>query len=403
MERRRCEVLIAGAGPAGLATALHLLRRRPDLAGRIIALERARHPRTKVCAGGLIPKTLAALDDLGLELSVPAVLVRRGIAVTEAGRVDLPGGDVLCAVIRRDQFDAWLARAAVSAGLEIVEDCRVLEVKAGAGEARVRAERGEFSAPLLVGADGSGSRVREQLFGPARGSIGRALMLDLPADGDAVEFAGAAYRFDFTCVGLGIAGYSWSFPCIIEGRPHLNVGIYDQLPASGQRTNRALLAALAAAFPELEIDPGAHSRYKAFPIRWYDPADRFVTGPVMLVGDAAGVDPLMGEGISFAFEHGKLAAAAVDAHLSGDSQAVAAYDQRLHRGSIARKLRRLRFAARRFYGPHHRWYFRLAGLSRATQRIGIDWYNGVNGLDEIPTLALARNWARAVLTGRGVS
>src|SRR5579875_41158 len=107
---RRCEVLIAGAGPAGLATALYLLRRRPDLAGKIIALERARHPRPKVCAGGLIPKTLAALDELGLDLDVPAAVVRRGIAVTEAGRVDLPGDDVLCKVIRRDQFDASLAR-----------------------------------------------------------------------------------------------------------------------------------------------------------------------------------------------------------------------------------------------------------------------------------------------------
>ena len=48
---RSCRVLIAGAGPAGLATALYLLRRRPELAGEVIALERA-HPRPKVCAGG---------------------------------------------------------------------------------------------------------------------------------------------------------------------------------------------------------------------------------------------------------------------------------------------------------------------------------------------------------------
>src|SRR5450755_2505441 len=69
----KCDVLIAGAGPAGLATALYLLRAHPELAGRVVAIEKARHPRPKTCAGGLIPKTMLALKELGLELEVPAV------------------------------------------------------------------------------------------------------------------------------------------------------------------------------------------------------------------------------------------------------------------------------------------------------------------------------------------
>jgi flavin-dependent dehydrogenase len=404
-ESRRCDVLIAGAGPAGLATALYLLRRRPSLAGRVVALERARHPRVKVCAGGLIPKTMQALAELGLELDVPAARVQNGIAVTEIGRVDYPSQETLCTVIRRHQFDAWLARHAVAAGLEIVEDCRVIDVQTGADGVRAITGHGEFEAPLLVGADGSGSRVREVVFGRARSSLGRAIMMDLPADSTCAEFADAAYRFDFRCVAQGIAGYSWSFPCLIDHRPHLNVGIYDQHPngrVAPGKPKAELLKALAAAFPELPIRSDARSGYKAFPIRWYEPAQRFVSGSVMLAGDAAGVDPLMGEGISFAFEHGKLAAAAIDAWLGGASGALAGYDRALHYGSVARKLRRLRFAAARFYGPRHRLYFRLASLSRATQQIGVDWYNGVRDLDELPTAALARKWLQAVLIGAGL-
>lgn len=117
----------------------------------------------------------------------------------------------------------------------------------------------------------------------------------------------------------------------------------------------------------------------------------------MLAGDAAGVDPLMGEGISYAFEHGRLVAAAALRYLDGDCGALADYDRVLHRGALGRKLSRLAFAARRFYGPRHRFYFRLAHLSAKAQQIGVDWYNGAYNLDEVPARRLIARWARAVL------
>ena len=65
---------------------------------------------------------MLALDELGIALDVPNVEVIRGEAATPVGGVDLSrGGDVLATVIRRDQFDAMLARAASDAGVEIVQ------------------------------------------------------------------------------------------------------------------------------------------------------------------------------------------------------------------------------------------------------------------------------------------
>jgi menaquinone-9 beta-reductase len=400
-DQRPCRVLIAGTGPAGSATALYLLRRRPDLKGHVVALERSRHPRMKVCAGGLIPKTMQALAELDLPLDVPAVSVRRGIAKTEAGEVDYPGTGVLCTVVRRDQFDARLARAASGAGLHLIENCRVLDVEASDTGVLVHTTGGDFEAEILVGADGSGSRVRDSLFRREQQWVGRALMLDVPVTPQCADgFRDAPYIFDFTCVAAGIRGYSWSFPCLIGGQPHLNVGIYDQHPGKTVEAGKPkaeLLDALAASFPQLPIPPPHHRGYKAFPIRWYAPEQSFVRGRALLAGDAAGVDPLMGEGISYAFEHGKLAAEAIDEFLSGKPAALAEYDRKLHHGAIARKLRRLSFAARRFYGPRHKLYFRLASLSRGTQRIGIDWYNGVDNLDEASVSSLLARWAKAVL------
>jgi flavin-dependent dehydrogenase len=406
---RKCDVAIAGAGPAGLATALFLVRQRPSLAGRIVAIEKSAHPRFKVCAGGLIPKTILALEELGIPLDVPGVEVIRGEAATPVGRVDLSRrGEVLCTVIRRDRFDAMLARAACEAGVEIVEQSRVLDVTQDAGGVRVRAERGIVDAQILVGADGSGSRVRRAVFGTRKETIGRALMTDIAVDPERTpEFTAGRYRFDFRCVSRGISGYSWSFPVLVEGAPHLNVGIYDQRPhefAEDSGEQSRMIAELVAAFPELPLDGLKRNtmRWRSFPIRWFDAGDSYARGRVILAGDAAGVDPLMGEGISCAFEHGKVAADAICKYLDGAGGALRAYNRALHEGAVGKKLGKLAFAARHFYSPHGKLFFRLAGASRRAQEIGVDWYNGARHLDELPARRLIARWARAVLLGEPV-
>jgi len=402
------DVLIAGAGPAGLAAALHLLRARPTLAGRIAAIDKARHPRPKTCAGGLIPKTMLALDELGLPLAVPHVVVRNGHARTEVGDVTYPAGRPLCTIVRREEFDSWLASAARNSGLVLLEDTRIIAVARRRDHVTVNTDRGDFSCRLLIGADGSGSRVRACVFDASKASIGRALMTDIAVDPKiAEEFANAGYRFDFRCIPAGVKGYSWSFPCLVEGRPHFNVGIYEQHPrhSAEDRTARAnLFDQLRAAFPELPLcDLGLQPfSYKAFPIRWFSPGDSYADRNVMLAGDAAGCDPLMGEGISCAFEHGKLAASAAARFLDGDLSALPSYNDALHRGPVGCKLGWLAFATRRFYGPHHRLYFWLAMRSRQAQEIGVDWYNGENHLDEFPARKLLARWVRRVLSPRPV-
>jgi flavin-dependent dehydrogenase len=404
-ELRTYDVLIAGAGPAGLAAALYLLRERPQLAGHIGIIEKERHPRFKVCAGGLIPKTLASLKDLALEIEVPSFSVYGGVAQTPIGTVDL-GFDrqPLCTVVRRDQFDASLARAAIRRGAEVIESTRIERVAQTDREVCLETNRGAFHGKVLIGADGSGSRVRRDLFGQCKKSVARALMVDVAVDPEKTEeFAKRIYRFAFDCIGDGAGGYSWSFPCLIDDRAHLNLGIYEYrgLKRITPSSTPPLRERLALAFPAVgSIADGRSTRFKGFPIRWFDPCGSLVAGRAILAGDAAGVDPFMGEGISYAFEYGQASAKAVARFLAGDRLALRGYERKIREGSVGRKLGRLGFAARRFYGPRHRLYFRLAALSRVAQRIGVDWYNGARGVDELSIPQVLAKWTAEVALRR---
>jgi flavin-dependent dehydrogenase len=183
-------------------------------------------------------------------------------------------------------------------------------------------------------------------------------------------YAARRYDFDFTSCARGLRGYRWVFPCAIDGTPHANVGVYALPPVDGARLREELdreLTRLGAPHPALS--------WKAFPIRTYA-RGVLATPHVVLVGDAAGCDPLMGEGISFALEYGILAAEAIaDAHRRRDFT-FRGYDAAVHRGPLGRKLRRLGQATRCFYGRYSRVAFRVAAMSPRAQAAALAWYNG---------------------------
>src|SRR5207253_5072235 len=125
MERRA--VVIVGSGPAGAATALRLAAVAPELAARTVLLEKARHPRDKTCAGGVIPKAVRLLDELGVPLAVPQAHVDRAAVSVPGGHVRVDGSD-MCRVVRRRELDASLAWAARDRGVELREGERVVHI-----------------------------------------------------------------------------------------------------------------------------------------------------------------------------------------------------------------------------------------------------------------------------------
>src|SRR3990172_9834923 len=105
------KIIILGGGPSGLSTALHLTKIAPHLTHRILILEKEHYPRFKLCAGGLVIDAEIILERLGLDVrEVPHVDVDRA-HFDFSGKgliVRVPKRHAL-RVIRRDEFDAWLA------------------------------------------------------------------------------------------------------------------------------------------------------------------------------------------------------------------------------------------------------------------------------------------------------
>jgi menaquinone-9 beta-reductase len=364
-------VVIVGSGPGGAATALHLERRDPALAAETLVIEKARHPRFKVCAGGLLPHAVSCLEELGLGVEVPHVVVHRAAVRTPRCTVTHDDRN-LCYVIRRAEFDAYLATACRVRGIEIHEEESVVDVRRDGDGVRLVTDRDEYQTRLLVGADGSGSLVRRRLVDGLQGHVGRAMMCDVPVEQTAWDgFPAQRYEFDFRLVRSGLHGYRWVFPCLIDGVPHVNVGVY-----AWREGRVGLHDALMEYLEEITL---MRPRCWTFPVHWYEPGRRLAAPHVLLVGDAAGADPLMGEGISLALQYGAFAAAAVQEGFQTGNFSGVAYQEAVERSWFGRRLRRLYLGARLFYGGVGRLAFLLAEESAGLRAVGLRWYNGVDG------------------------
>jgi geranylgeranyl reductase family protein len=316
---RVCDVLVVGAGPAGIAAAIGAHRSGHS----VIVIDKAVFPRDKCCGDGLTTLALRELESLGLVpeqvsnwMDVDAAWLRSPSG--REVRVPLPATGRYAAIAPRIDLDAALVRHARELGVEIAEGHGVETTKDAVRDRGTAIDVavsgiGIVRARQVIAADGMWSPVRKALNLNEPGYLGEWHAFRQYAhhvDGPAAQRLYVWFEKDL------LPGYAWSFP-LPGGRVNIGFGV---LRSEGQRTKEMgqlwddLLQRphiRAALGPQAELE----GRHTAWPI----PAriDRAVLSAprVMFVGDAAAAtDVLTGEGIGQALLTGRLAGEAISSN-----------------------------------------------------------------------------------------
>jgi geranylgeranyl reductase family protein len=298
------DVIVIGAGPAGLACAQRLAARGRD----VVVLEEHDTVGYPVhCTGVVGPE---AFDELDLPRDAILGYSRSATFRAPDGLSVLVESDrIVAAVIDRGRFDASLARRTAEAGAVIETGARVLHVAIHDDSVELQTTRdaGPLRARACVLACG------------ARYGLNRRLGLGVPRmflQTAQVEVPFPPREHVEVQLGSEVApgGFAWTVPFHREGRPRARLGLMCARDA-----RRRFEAYAADCFRRAGLDRTElpSPRLKFLPLA---PVARTYAARLLAVGDAAGlVKPTTGGGIYYSLLSGRLAADTLDDGLARDA------------------------------------------------------------------------------------
>ncbi len=326
-----------GAGPGGAAAALWLARAGHD----VTVIEKKRFPRDKTCGDGLTPRAIHQLRLMGFDFSVPGFHRVDGLRSyagdslsLELAWPDHPVYPNWGGIIRRRDLDLQVAELARSAGVKVI-DRTTGSVTVDRG--RITSvtldrdgDREVFDVDFVVVADGSLSRVGRDLGTHRRRDYPMGLAargyFDSPRSRDRFMESQLDIR---DASGAAMPGYGWIFP-LGDGQVNVGVGLLSTFRRWKHVNTSDMMNAYVESSPDYwELsNPTNHRGGKLSMALSVGPR----AGPNwLIVGDAAGaINPWNGEGISYAYETGHMAAQAIATAIdAGDASLLARYESRL--------------------------------------------------------------------------
>lgn len=347
---------IIGGGPAGTTLALHLIERGVAPSDLTI-IDQATFPRPKLCGGGLTNRGTQLLEEILPDAGWPeggGETMRLEFRAA-LGQVDVreTGGQWL---YDRGLLDDRLLRACKTAGVRVIEGCRVRDIQGGPGAFKVEHKGGSEAFDWIAGADGArGVTRRAAGLGDQGGIVGRLVEAVYEPTGPNNPHRADTLYFDFDPILDGIPGYAWVFPYPKPGTPE---GLYKLGIMDGRGvTKGAQLREWTDAFAERAGFRRVDDKLAGWPEHYWSPRTKAHVPGLILVGEAWGIDPLLGEGIAPAIELSRYAAKRLKGALDRGKMSIAGYERRYQ--YLTREGRNMWFQAKladMLYGPNpYRW------------------------------------------------
>jgi geranylgeranyl reductase family protein len=271
------DVGIIGAGPAGLAAAVHLGQLG---VGRVVIVDRTDFPRDKTCGSAVSPKGCEVLDQLG----VVGAVTRESYAISGLRLVTPRGHDVILSspndvalICNRRTLDHLLLKRAQATGSQFLANFGASHLlQRGDRVVGFRSSDGrEVRAEYTIVADGAHSRLAPER-GPRR--MIQAIMGwwdDVPFQPNHIEMI-----FD----NLVAPYYGWLFP---EGPGRVNIGICYEDPNLTQNARRLFDDFLDKHYRGRLGHARQVGACKGHPISYATTVDRLTSPGRIVVGEAA--------------------------------------------------------------------------------------------------------------------
>jgi geranylgeranyl reductase family protein len=304
------DVGIIGAGPAGLAAAVHLGQLG---IGRIVIVDRMDFPRGKTCGSAVSPKGCAVLDELG----VRGAVTEKGYPIKGMRLLTPRGRDVILAspkdvamICNRRTLDHLLLERAQEMGAQFLANFPAsFLLQRGDSVVGFRSADGrEVRAKYTIVADGAHSR-----FAPEHGP--RNLIQAIMGWWDDVPFQ--ANHIEMIFDSLVEPYYGWLFP---EGPGRVNIGICYDDPRLTLNARELFDRFLDKHYRQRLGNSRQVGDYKGHPISYTTTVQRLTSPGRIVVGEAGRMThPATAEGIYQGMRSGMLAAQALHSILKRDA------------------------------------------------------------------------------------